>query len=76
MLTLGCLVMGCEEQMVSKDKDVVIAMFNAHTSTHTADAGRNQDSDMINSEKVARPNVTKGMLMDSWSSFQVLWKLY
>ena len=44
MTTLGCPFAGCEEQVVNADKDVVIAIYNAHISIHTANAGRNQGS--------------------------------
>ena len=41
MKTLGCPFLDYEEQVVNADKDVTIALFNAHVSTHTVNTGRN-----------------------------------
>ena len=76
MPTLECPFADCEEQVVNTDKDVAIALFNAHISTHTANTGRTQCNGPSKSEKLSRPKVTQGMLVESWNSFQVLWKLY
>ena len=76
MLTLGCLVAGCKEQVANTDEDVAIALFNAHASTHTGDTDCNQGSSVKKIVELARPKITQGMSLDSWSSFQVLWKLY
>ena len=61
---------------MNTDEDVAIALFNAHTSTHTADTGHNQGSGTNKNKKLARPRITQGMSMESWRSYQVLWKLY
>ena len=74
--TLGCPFTGCEEQVINADKDVAIALFNAHISTHTANAGQNQGSGPSKSKKLTRPKITQGMLVESWNSFGVLWNLY
>ena len=76
MTTLGCPFTGCEEQVINADKDVAITLFNAHISTHTANAGRNQGSGPSKSKKLTRPKITQGMLVESWNSFGVLWNLY
>ena len=76
MPTLQCPFAGCEEQVVNTDKELAIALFNAHIGTHTADTGRNQGSGPNKSEKLTRPKITQGMLVESWNSFQALWKLY
>ena len=76
MPTLECPFAECEEQVVNTDKDVAIALFNAHISTHTANTGRTQGNGPSKSEKLSRPKITQGMLVESWNSFQVLWKLY
>ena len=58
------------------DVDIAVTLFNAHISTHTADTGRHQGSDSSRSVQLVRPRVTQGMSMESWKSFQVLWRLY
>ena len=64
------------KQVVHTDEDVAIALFNAHIRSHTADAGRNNGSDREKRKKLTELKITQGMSMDSWNSFQVLWKLY
>ena len=76
MLTLVCLFVGCKEQVRDTDEEVAVALLKGHISTHTADTGRNKGSDVKQIEKLARPKVTQGMSMESWRSFQVLWRLY
>ena len=78
-LALDCLVIGCREQVVDTDEKVSVALLRAHISTHTVDTGCNQLgelSELSEIGKLARPKVTQGMSMDSWRSFQVLWRLY
>ena len=75
MITLDCLVASCKEQVMHTDEDVVIALFNAHTSTHTADVGRNRGSDRSKRNKLAMLKISQGMSVDSWKSFQDLWRL-
>ena len=58
------------------DVDIAVALWNAHISTHIAGTYRRQGSNSSKSVKLVRPRVTQGMSMDSWKSFQVLWKLY
>ena len=76
MTTLGCPFVDCEEQVMNTDKDVAIALFITHVSTHTVNAGRNQGSGPSKSEKLTKLNITQGMLVESWNSFGVLWNLY
>ncbi len=75
MLTLDCLVAGCKEQVANTDEDIVVALFNAHVSTHTAGTGRYRGSDSSKSEELVRPEITQEMSMESWRSVQVLRKL-
>ena len=76
MPTLECPFPECAEKVTNADKDLAIAVFNAHISTHTANSGRGQGSSSSKSEKLTRPKVTQGMLVEAWNSFQVLWNLY
>ena len=76
MPTLSCLFTDCEEQVVRRDKGVAIALFNAHISTHTAQTDCSTGNGPNKSEKLFRPKVTQGMLVESWNSFKVLWKMY
>ena len=75
-LTLNCLVARCKEQIVHTDEDIAIALFNAHINTHTVGASRNVGSDCKKRKKLTELKINKGMSMDSWKSFQVLWRLY
>ena len=76
MLTLGCLVAGCKEQVANTVKDVAIALFNGHASTHTGDTNCNQGSSRNKIVIWSRPKITQGMSANSWRSLQVLWSLY
>ena len=76
MPTLECPFTDCKEQVTNTDKEMAIAIFNAHVSTHTANANRNRAGVPSKSDKLTRPTATQGMLVESWNSFQVLWKLY
>ena len=64
MNTLQCPFLDCEEQVINADKDVAIALFNAHISTHTVDTGRKQGSGPNNNGKLIRPKRTQGRLLD------------
>ena len=64
------------EQVVNADKDVAIALFNAHVSTHTVNAGQNQGIGPGKSKKLTRLKITQGILVESWNLFGVLWNLY
>ena len=64
MTTLGCPFTGCGEQVINADKDVAIALFIAHISTHTANAGLNQVSGPSKSKKLTRPKATQEMLVE------------
>ena len=63
MTTLGCPFTGCEDQVINADKDVAIALFNAHVSTHTVNAGQNQGSHLSKSKKLTRLKIIQGMLV-------------
>ena len=76
MLTLKCLVVGCKERAMDTDKDVVVALYNAHIYTHTADTGRDQGSSRRKSRMLDRPNIAQGSSMELWDSFRILWRLY
>jgi len=76
MTTLNCPFPNCAEVVTNAVKDVAIALFNAHVSTHTVNTGRMQSNGSSKSEKLSRPTVTQGMLEEAWNSFKVLWNLY
>ena len=57
------------------DQDVAIALFNAHTSTHTADAGRDQGNGVVKSVKMTGPQNSQGGSRNSGKSPQALWRL-
>ena len=76
MPILTCPFTGCEERVDNEDKELAIALFNAHTLTHTVSTGRNQGGGPSKSEKLTRPKISQGMLTESWNSFLSLWKLY
>ena len=57
---------GCDSVTTNKDKDLCIALFNAHISTHSNNGG---DEQRNKAEKLVRPRISGGMLEESWSSF-------
>ena len=78
MVKLECPFPSCSESVDNSDKEIAIALFNAHVGTHTVAsrstaAGSNVSS---RSEKLPRPKLAQGMLEESWNSFLVLWSLY
>ncbi len=73
-LTLDDPVTGCKEQVVDKDRDIMVALANAHTDSHTADTDRHQGS--VVSIQIVRRKVTQGRSVDLRKSTQVLWRLY
>ena len=67
MLTLDCLFAGCKEQVMDKYEPVAVVMLEAHRMIHKV---------TDRSATAARPRITQGMSIDSWRSFQVMWRLY
>ena len=59
MTTLKCPFADCDEQVVNADKEVAIALYNAHISTHTTNTGRNPGNGPSKSEKLSRPKITQ-----------------
>ena len=76
MPTLICPFTDCREQVTDEDKELAIARYGAHVSTHTASSNRSRANGPSRSEKLTRPKITTGMLEESWNSFKVLWGLY
>ena len=62
--------------MSREDKEIVIALFNAHISTHTSESRPLRSTGSSKSEKLTRPKINHGMLEESWNSFKVLWQMY
>ena len=69
-----CPFEGCEDTTDNEDKDIAIAIFNAHVATHTS--GRQSEKKSTRSEKIARPKISQGLLEEGWNSFLIQWKLY
>ena len=74
MTRLVCPHDGCEDVTEDDDKDIAIALFNAHVSTH-AMTGR-VTAATSKSEKLQRPKILQGMLEESWNSFLIQWDIY
>lgn len=74
MPVLECPYAGCEAVTNNDDKEIAIALFNAHVGTHTAVRQLEQKSSK--SEKIARPKISQGMLEEGWNSFLVQWRIY
>ena len=71
---IECPFPGCEIITENADKDLAIAIFNAHVGTHTVAARvPNQAS---KSEKLQRPRISQGMLEEGWNSFKIQWEIY
>ena len=73
MPELQCPHEGCESLTTNPDKDLCIALFNAHISTHSKAGGGEQRS---RAEKLVRPRIAVGMLEENWSSFLLQWDMY
>ena len=69
-----CPFNGCEDTTDNADKDIAIAIFNAHVATHTS--GSQSEKKSTRSEKIARPKISQGLLEEGWNSFLIQWKLY
>ena len=74
MPVFRCPFDGCGNTTDSEDKDIAIAIFNAHIATHTS--GRQLEKKSTRSEKIARPKISQGLLEEGWNSFLIQWKLY
>ncbi len=66
------LFTNCKEQMTKADKERTIAP----PSTHTFDANRNRVSVPGKSEKLTRPKITQGTLVNPRNSGKAIWILY
>ena len=73
MPDLPCPHQGCDSVTTNADKDLCIALFNAHISTHSNAGGGEQRS---KAEKLVRPRIAGGMLEESWTSFLLQWEMY
>ena len=71
MPELRCPFNGCGKVVVEDDKEIAIAMFNAHVCTHTADCSADRPNSNNKSEKIARPKICQGMMEESWNSFKL-----
>ena len=78
MVSLSCPFPSCDEKVENQDKEIAIALFNAHVSTHTVSSPATPGSggSSSRSEKLSRPKISQGMLEEAWNSFLILWKLY
>ena len=76
VVKLKCPFPSCEEEVSQEDKDIAIALFNAHVTTHTAENRPQRSNGSSKSEKLTRPKLSHGMLEESWNSFKVLWQMY
>ena len=76
MVVLRCPFNECVEEIADDDKDIAIAIFNAHVSTHNVTGRPHGGGSSSKSEKLTRPKLTQGMLEEAWNSFKALWELY
>ena len=74
MPVLKCPYANCEETITNDDKEIAIALFNAHVGTHTS--ARQVEQKSMKSEKIARPKISQGLPEEGWNSFLIQWKLY
>ena len=75
MPTLQCpFAPQCDVVTENPDKDLAIALFNAHIAFHTAKSASRSGGGK--SEKLQRPRVNQGMLEEGWSSFLIQWDIY
>ena len=78
MVKLECPFPSFSESVDNSDKEIAIALFNAHVGTHTVASRSTAVGSSVSSrsEKLPRPKLAQGMLEESWNSFLVLWSLY
>ena len=77
MPALACPFAECGAVTDNADKDVAIALFNAHVATHTATAPPTSSGSGGNTtEKFQRPAAGQGMLEEDWNSFLLQWDIY
>ena len=63
----------CDDITEDDDKDIAIALFNAHVSTHSA---RGAPTPQNRAERLQRPKISQGMLEENWNSFLLQWGIY
>ena len=77
MHTLMCPFEGCFTTTENESEALVIAILNAHISTHTvATTHIGQRTGASKSEKIVRSKVSQIMLEEGWNSFLIQWKIY
>ena len=77
MHILRCPFEGCSTITENESEALVIALFNARVSTHTAaNPHHGQRTGTSKSEKIDRPKVSQGMLEEGWNLFLIQWRIY
>ena len=76
MPELKCPFGGCSTVVSKDDKDIAIALFNAHVSTHNANQSGDRGPSSSKSEKITRPKISQGMIKENWNSSKLQWKIY
>ena len=71
MPELKCPFGGCSTVVCKDDKDIAIALFNAHVSTHNANQSGDRGPSSSKSEKITRPKISQGMMEENWNSFKL-----
>ena len=75
MPQLLCPFPGCAIETNHEDKEMAIALFNAHVMTHTAGGGA-AGAGHSKAEKLSRPKLSQGLLEENWNSFVLQWNMY
>ena len=77
MPVLQCPFPECETSTDNDDKDLAIALFNAHVATHAPRPATSSTGGGGNmAEKFQRPTACQGMLEEDWNSFLLQWEIY
>lgn len=67
MPRIPCPFGDCGDVTENDDKEIAIAVFNAHVATHTLMARAPDRNDQTKVERLQRPKVSQGMLEETWN---------
>ena len=78
MVKLDCPFPSCSNVVENDNKEIGIALFNAHVCTHTSPgpAASTAGGSSSRSEKLTRPKLSQRMLEGTWNFFLILRNLY
>ena len=74
MVSLQCPFTGCDDVTTNADKEIALALFNAHIATHTmASAPAAAWTARVEMKKPDRPIVKEDSTDQDWAIFEFEW---